>query len=151
MVLATSSPLLAAPCAGFTDVDDSSPFCVNVEWMRNRGPPGSTPTLYDPNSPVTRLQMAAFMHRLGLQNAFLQGGSEFGAPAVFGTIDAHPLDIRANNARVMRYEPNAISPNVIGAVRRTMSRQGCAARPLAAVACRAAAPTRTSVAKRRTR
>ena len=58
--------------------------------------------------------MAAFMYRLGFQNAFLRDGNAFGAPAVLGTTDNQPLDIRVNNARVMRYEPNAISPNVIG-------------------------------------
>ena len=26
----------AAPCAGFLDVDDASPFCLNVTWMKNR-------------------------------------------------------------------------------------------------------------------
>jgi hypothetical protein len=26
----------ALPCAGFTDVDDTSPFCVNVTWLKNR-------------------------------------------------------------------------------------------------------------------
>ena len=25
-----SAPAVAAPCAGFTDVEDTSPFCVNV-------------------------------------------------------------------------------------------------------------------------
>src|SRR5688572_8545537 len=108
-------PTMAAPCAGFTDVDDTDPFCVNVEWMKNRGITlGLTPTLYDPNAPVTRLQMAAFMYRLGFQNAHLQGGSAFGATAVLGTADNQALDVRVNGARVMRYEPNAISPNVIG-------------------------------------
>src|SRR5688572_16752382 len=109
----------AAPCGGFTDVDDANPatapFCASVTWMKNRGITlGLTPTLYDPNSPVTRLQMAAFMYRLGYQNAFLQGGSAFGATAVLGTTDNQPLEIRSNDARVMRYEPNPYSPNVIG-------------------------------------
>ena len=64
-----SQAVTAAPCTGFTDVDDSSGFCVNVEWMKNRGITlGITPTLYGPNAPVTRLQMAVFMYRLGFQN-----------------------------------------------------------------------------------
>jgi len=55
----------AAPCVGFTDVDDTSPFCVNVAWLKNRGVTlGCTATLYCPNDPVTRLQMAIFMNRL---------------------------------------------------------------------------------------
>jgi len=106
---------LAVPCAGFTDVEDASGFCTSVAWMKNRGITlGCTSTLYCPDDFVRRDQMAAFLYRLGFQNAFLTGGNAFGATAVLGTTDSHPLDIRANGARVMRYEPHAISPNVIG-------------------------------------
>lgn len=63
----------AAPCAGFADVDDSDaitgPFCTSVEWIKNRGVTLGcvlTPQLlYCPFDNVTRLQMAAFMKRLG--------------------------------------------------------------------------------------
>lgn len=60
----------AAPCVGFTDVDDADaitgPFCVNVEWIRNRGVTlGCSATQYCPFDNVSRLQMAAFMQRLG--------------------------------------------------------------------------------------
>jgi hypothetical protein len=56
---------VAAPCAGFNDVDTSSPFCANVEWLKNRGITlGCSANLYCPNDPVTRLQMAAFISRL---------------------------------------------------------------------------------------
>jgi len=60
----------AAPCAGFTDVDDAvvgTGFCQNVEWLKNREITlGCTSTtLYCPNDSVSRLQMAAFMNRLG--------------------------------------------------------------------------------------
>lgn len=62
-----SQPALAAPCAGFNDVDTASAFCPSVEWIRNRqitlGCSGTT--LYCPNDPVTRLTMAAFLRRLG--------------------------------------------------------------------------------------
>lgn len=106
---------LAAPCAGFTDVDTSSPFCANVAWMKNRGITlGCTATLYCPDEFVTRLQMAAFLYRLGFQNAFLQGGNSFGATAIVGTDDNQPLEMHVNGTRAMRYEPRAISPNVIG-------------------------------------
>ena len=56
---------IAAPCAGFADVDDSSQFCRNVEWVRNRLVTlGCTSTsAYCPNDVVTRLSMAAFLHR----------------------------------------------------------------------------------------
>jgi hypothetical protein len=55
----------AAPCAGFADVDDSSQFCANVAWMKNRGITlGCSAGLYCPDDPVTRLSMAAFISRL---------------------------------------------------------------------------------------
>ena len=57
----------AAPCVGFTDVDDSSAFCKNIEWLKNRAITlGCTSsTLYCPTQVVTRLSMAAFLNRLG--------------------------------------------------------------------------------------
>jgi len=115
-VLAASPAALAAPCAGFTDVDDSSPFCVNVEWMKSRNITlGCTSTtLYCPNDPVTRLSMAVFMYRLGFQNAFLQGGNSFGMPAAIGTSDEHPMEVRVGGKRVVRYEPHSETPNVVG-------------------------------------
>ncbi len=104
---------LGAPCAGFTDVDDSSGFCVNVAWMKNRGITlGVTSTLYAPDSPVTRLQMAAFMYRLGFQNALLQGGNAFGATARIGTTDQHAAEIIVGTRTVARFEPR-LAPNVI--------------------------------------
>ncbi len=68
--LIPSIPASAAPCAGFTDVDTEdpakAPFCSSVEWMKNRGITlGCAATLYCPDDYVTRLQMAAFMSRLG--------------------------------------------------------------------------------------
>ena len=67
LALLLASPLHAAPCAGFTDVDDGSAFCKNVEWLKNRGVTlGCTSmTLYCPTGLVTRLSMALFLHRLG--------------------------------------------------------------------------------------
>ena len=60
-----SAATAAAPCAGFLDVEDTSQFCANVEWMKNRGVTvGCTTTLYCPNDPVNRLAMAAFISRL---------------------------------------------------------------------------------------
>jgi len=57
----------AQACAGFTDVLASSPFCPNVEWLKNRQITlGCTSaTLYCPNDPVSRIAMSAFMNRLG--------------------------------------------------------------------------------------
>ena len=56
----------AQNCAGFTDLPDTSGFCPNVQWIKNRGvTQGCTPTTYCPSQNVTRLAMAAFMNRLG--------------------------------------------------------------------------------------
>ncbi|MCL4762802.1 MAG: hypothetical protein KJ018_13690, partial [Burkholderiales bacterium] len=82
--------------------------------MHNRGITlGCTANQYCPADGVRRDQMAAFMFRLG-NVVHQQGGNAFGATAVIGTTDAHALDVRANGERVMRFEPNTISPNVIG-------------------------------------
>jgi trimeric autotransporter adhesin len=47
-------------------------------------------------------------------NFFRQGGNAFGAVARLGTTDNNALELAVNGARVMRYEPNANAPNVIG-------------------------------------
>jgi hypothetical protein len=99
-----AAPALAAPCAGFTDVDDANPnhtpFCSSVEWIKNRGVTlGCTTTTYCPDNPVTRLQMAAFMRRLG--DALSPAVTSFeDAP---GAID---LEAAANTRRV------CITPNI---------------------------------------
>ena len=60
------SAVRAQACAGFTDVTIFSPFCTNVQWMKNREiTVGCTATTYCPNDAVNRLQMAAFMNRVG--------------------------------------------------------------------------------------
>jgi hypothetical protein len=45
---------------------------------------------------------------------FVQGGNTFGNMGRIGTLDNQPFEIAVNNQRAMRYEPDAISPNVIG-------------------------------------
>ena len=61
-----SSAAHAAPCTGFIDVDDSSQFCKNVEWLKNRAITlGCSVSQYCPNDFVTRIAMAAFLRRLG--------------------------------------------------------------------------------------
>ena len=42
------------------------------------------------------------------------GGNTLAATAVLGTADNNAVEINANGARVMRYEPNAITPNITG-------------------------------------
>lgn len=109
-----SGAALAASCAGFTDVDTSSSFCVNVAWLKTHNITlGCTATTYCPGQPVTRLQMAAFLNRL--ENvAFMQGGNAFAATARLGTTDTNTVEIIAGNKRGFRIEPNNASANVIG-------------------------------------
>jgi hypothetical protein len=88
---AALSPTAFAQCAGFTDVVDdgtgATSFCPSVEWVKNRSITlgCSSTQVYCPNNNVTRLQMAAFMNRLGtaLTPQFLavrQTGAQLGAP-----------------------------------------------------------------------
>ena len=69
VLIACAAPFMqahAAPCAGFTDVDSTSPYCPNVEWIKNRTVTlGCSANLYCPDAMVTRLSMAVFMNRLG--------------------------------------------------------------------------------------
>ncbi|MCL4763364.1 MAG: tail fiber domain-containing protein [Burkholderiales bacterium] len=112
-------PGRAQICTPFTDVAASDPFCTSIQWMFNRGvtlgchAPGQA-VAYCPGQFVRRDQMAAFMNRLADDAVFQQGGNAFGGTAVLGTTDNQALDVIANNSRVVRYEPNAVSPNVIG-------------------------------------
>lgn len=64
-LLPAVSPAHAA-CAGFSDVDAGG-FCTNVTWIKNRQVTlgCGNGTTYCPNEPVSRLQMALFMNRLG--------------------------------------------------------------------------------------
>lgn len=82
VIVTASHSAAAAPCAGFTDVDTSSVFCPNVDWLKNRAITlGCTPaTQYCPNNPVSRLSMAAFMNRLGVAlTPVIVHGEESGA------------------------------------------------------------------------
>jgi hypothetical protein len=95
-------PALAAPCAGFTDVDDSSPFCANVAWIKNRGVTlGCAAGLYCPSDAVSRLSLAAFMNRLG--DAVLPPNVLWVAPAggTFQSIQA-AIDHAASIATLTR-------------------------------------------------
>lgn len=67
LAVAAAPTLHAAPCVGFTDVEDTSVFCRNVEWLKNRSITLGciNATTYCPNDPVTRVQMALFLQRAG--------------------------------------------------------------------------------------
>jgi hypothetical protein len=130
-----SASAAAQNCDGFVDVLASSPFCPDVTWMKTYGvTKGCDATHFCPTENVSRLQMAAFMHRLGQNPAFVNGGNAFGTPAVLGTTDNNSLTVLVKNQRAMTLQPavdssyagynpnviagqagNAVSPGVAGA------------------------------------
>src|SRR5688572_20237196 len=85
------NPALAAPCAGFTDVEDSSIFCGNVAWLKNRAITlGCTSaTTFCPVDAVSRLAMAAFMNRLGTALTPVQLAVDAASGAI--DLDANPV------------------------------------------------------------
>ncbi|HJR87960.1 MAG TPA: S-layer homology domain-containing protein [Acidimicrobiia bacterium] len=77
-VLAIAVVLVLVPLAGqaasrFLDVASDNPLAVDIEWLEAWGiTKGCSSTEFCPNDPVTREQMAAFLHRFALSGA---GGS----------------------------------------------------------------------------
>ncbi len=60
----TPTPTPPPPPAPFTDIADS-PFKTDIEWLYAEGvTTGCAPTLYCPDDPVTREQMASFLVRM---------------------------------------------------------------------------------------
>lgn len=103
-----SGPALAAPCGGFTDVDDavygSGPdsFCGAVEWMRNRRiTSGCLSGLYCPGNNVTRVQMALFMQRLG---------DRLSPQRLFVDQNPGPVTIQGTHGFVCQSPPIVIGP-----------------------------------------
>jgi len=91
--LAPSQPAHGQNCVGFTDVPQSSPFCANVEWLKNREITlgCGTATTFCPNDPVTRLSMAAFMNRLGNALTPVDLPQVFAFPATVDTTSLQPV------------------------------------------------------------
>lgn len=92
-IAAFSSQAFAAPCGGFTDVDDTTfnpETCQSAEWLKNRSITlGCTSTtLFCPNQPVLRSQMALFMRRLAtaLEPTVLYQQQQMLAGTSFATI-----------------------------------------------------------------
>ena len=104
--LAIAPAAMAAPCAGFTDVDDSSAFCVNVEWLKNRAITlGCTTTTYCPSDAVSRLAMAAFMNRLGTALTPAQLAVDFAPGAI--DLDASPVVCQTQDFTVIGFPRRA--------------------------------------------
>jgi hypothetical protein len=65
----SATSAIAQNCDGFTDVLASSPFCPDVTFITAHGiTKGCAPSQFCPDENVSRLQMAAFMHRLGQED-----------------------------------------------------------------------------------
>jgi hypothetical protein len=78
IVSAIAVALVSVPLAGqatsrFLDVASDNPLAADIEWLEAWGiTKGCSPIEFCPNDPVTREQMAAFLHRYALSGA---GGS----------------------------------------------------------------------------
>jgi hypothetical protein len=118
-ILTVTTPAVAQNCDGFVDVLASNPFCPDVTWMKTYGvTKGCDATHYCPTDNVSRLQMAAFMHRLGENPAFVNGGNAFGTVALLGTLDNNPLYVIVDSQRAMLVQPavqssDGFNPNVV--------------------------------------
>jgi hypothetical protein len=116
-LLATSA--VAQDCDNFTDVPASSPFCPDVTWLTSFGiTKGCGGSQFCPNETVTRLQMAAFMHRLGENAAFVNGGNAFGVPSIIGNTQYNSLTLTVGNQPAIVVQPVVdpifgYNPNVI--------------------------------------
>ena len=117
-LLATSA--IAQDCDSFTDVPASSPFCPDVSWLVTYSiTKGCAPSQFCPNEDVSRLQMAAFMHRLVESGpVFTQSGNAFGSAAFLGTTDNNEFVLVVDDKAAMRVQPAVDSvygfnPNVI--------------------------------------
>jgi hypothetical protein len=81
LALAIALVLLSLPLAGqaasrFIDVPSDNPFAADIEWLEARGiTKGCAATEFCPNDPVTREQMAAFLHRFALTGAAGSSGA----------------------------------------------------------------------------
>src|SRR5687768_7684975 len=117
VVFVFASAAAAAPCAGFTDVDDADPFCTHVAWVKNRNvTAGCTATLYCPHDAATRLQMAAFLRRLG--DLLLPPNVIWVAPVggQFQSIQAaidYAASLPPNPRRLIRVAPGHYSETIV--------------------------------------
>jgi hypothetical protein len=114
-----ASSAIAQSCDGFVDVLASNPFCPDVTWLATYGvTKGCDATHFCPTENVSRLQMAVFMHRLGANTAFVNGGNAFGGQATMGTSDNNGLVLVVDGQPAMSLQPAVdptygFNPNVV--------------------------------------
>lgn len=105
--LVAAPSVLAAPCAGFSDVVDTDSFCPSVEWIKNRQVTlGCAATTYCPTNSVTRLAMAAFMNRLGNALTPMQVRVDTTPGAI--DLDAHAVVCQSGDIAIAGFPRQAI-------------------------------------------
>ena len=101
-ILSGAGSALLGICGPFTDVTDAT-FCPFVLEIFTLGiTTGTTPTTYDPTSPVSRLQMAAFLSRS--VDGVLKRGSRRAALDQFWT---------TQNSTVLALTTVGLGPNLV--------------------------------------
>lgn len=139
-------PALAAPCAGFTDVEDTSPFCANVAWIKNRNITlgCSSATLYCPDNAVSRLALAAFLNRLG--DVLLPPNVVWVAPvggqfqSIQAAIDAAAVNASAGSRYLVKIAPGEFNEAIVMAPFVDLEGAGPTATTITSEACEGASP-----------
>ena len=107
LLLAAAVPAAAQNCAGFTDVPANSPFCQNIEWIKNRGVTGGCGGgNYCPTLSTSREQMAAFINRLGNVLTPTQLHVDLAPGAI--DLDASAVVCQTTDYAVLKYPRRAV-------------------------------------------
>ena len=77
------------------------------------GGAGAAPFRVNSNTKVASLN-ADFLDGLDSTGFWKLGGNTVGSPGVLGTTTNQPLELKVNGQRVLRLQPNATSPDLIG-------------------------------------
>lgn len=113
VALMLAAPNAQAMCAGFPDVANDG-FCPNVEWIKNRQVTlGCVGGNFCPEGLVTRLQMAAFMNRLGTALTPVRVGTEASTGAL--DLDVSPVVCATDPLAVANFPRRAFVDGALSA------------------------------------
>ncbi|MEM7141790.1 MAG: S8 family serine peptidase [Actinomycetota bacterium] len=99
-----------APVAPFSDTSPSAFYADGVNWMVDQGiTNGTSPTTFSPNDPVTRGQLAAFLHRYAGSPAPASQASF--ADVSRGSFYAEAVDFLVAEAITTGTSPTTFSPD----------------------------------------
>jgi hypothetical protein len=94
LLVMVTLPVTAA-VGRFADVHDDSPFAADIEWLADAGiTRGCGTDLFCPEDPVTRQQMAAFLHRLA-EGRIVNAATADHATTADSAADSSALDGRS--------------------------------------------------------